>query len=655
MPDNNWAPRIWGETPQQEMVVDFSGLKTTRNRPYDADSLNYIYGKLREAGLDNMRIAAILGTIAEESGGDPYAVSDDGSYEGLLQWADNRYHTNPLMEYNPRRETDRQVSYIINTLNNSTDTVSWTHGGKGSGYQRGVDAMNDFATSEDLQQVVHALNRGYVRPTGKDDSVRNRYNVASQIYERINNPQPVQLEPVVRQNADTVTVSAEQIIQRQRPEYYGLLPIQQEQEPQFYDVESNLYAEGGGIHIKPSHRGRFTALLERTGKSASWYKENGTPAQRKMATFALNARKWKHGEGGELVNAYPNGGKIRDGIKKVLSTATKVPVMTGTATGAATGLRDIPLTGSTVGRELAVAGAAIASPAVPSLVPVVMNPLSATTRLGAAVGTLADATGFVTGAKELADDASKAIHGNYTLRDVPKTMLDATVLVPGSSAIMNPRNLAHLKDAGAAIANIPNITSVRTLGNRIVHPEETYRYAGLSRKAKSVLPDDVYDATLKGLKKTWFDNVEHKDYKGLTFAILGDGAKFPKKKGDYAVYGLGLKDVTDDFGRAHELGHLVQDVAEGNTIYQIDNTPVFGYDYGYAGKAPELERKEYFADVFGNSITKDATLADWTNKDYSDNSFFTKTFRNSRYPYIFNEKPEFSMRPYYKSRGVQIQ
>ena len=53
-------------------------------------------------------------------------------------------------------------------------------------------------------------------------------------------------------------------------------------------------ASGGSIYIKPSHRGRFTALKERTGHSATWFKENGTPAQKKMATFALNAAKWKH-------------------------------------------------------------------------------------------------------------------------------------------------------------------------------------------------------------------------------------------------------------------------------------------------------------------------------------------------------------------------
>ena len=67
----------------------------------------------------------------------------------------------------------------------------------------------------------------------------------------------------------------------------------------------NEFAEGGGIHIKPENRGKFTALKERTGHSATWFKEHGTPAQKKMAVFALNSKKWKHGDGGNLF--YPGG------------------------------------------------------------------------------------------------------------------------------------------------------------------------------------------------------------------------------------------------------------------------------------------------------------------------------------------------------------
>jgi len=52
------------------------------------------------------------------------------------------------------------------------------------------------------------------------------------------------------------------------------------------------FKDGGHIHIKPENRGKFTALKKRTGHSASWFKENGTPAQKKMAVFALNAKKW---------------------------------------------------------------------------------------------------------------------------------------------------------------------------------------------------------------------------------------------------------------------------------------------------------------------------------------------------------------------------
>ena len=61
------------------------------------------------------------------------------------------------------------------------------------------------------------------------------------------------------------------------------------------------HASGGKIHIKPENRGKFTALKKRTGKSASWFKAHGTPAQKKMATFALNSRKWHHKENGGLL------------------------------------------------------------------------------------------------------------------------------------------------------------------------------------------------------------------------------------------------------------------------------------------------------------------------------------------------------------------
>lgn len=78
-------------------------------------------------------------------------------------------------------------------------------------------------------------------------------------------------------------------------------------------LSSAGYANGGKIHIKPENRGKFTALKKRTGHSATWFKEHGTPAQKKMAVFALNARKWNHADGG-LLKRYDLGGNTQDAI-----------------------------------------------------------------------------------------------------------------------------------------------------------------------------------------------------------------------------------------------------------------------------------------------------------------------------------------------------
>lgn len=70
------------------------------------------------------------------------------------------------------------------------------------------------------------------------------------------------------------------------------------------DAASNIeaYKEGGKIHIKPSHQGRFTAWAHKHGYTMSEAiaagKNSSDPHVRKMATFAANARKWKHEDGG---------------------------------------------------------------------------------------------------------------------------------------------------------------------------------------------------------------------------------------------------------------------------------------------------------------------------------------------------------------------
>lgn len=170
----------------------FTSLKTTNDRGYEVNNLNYIYNKLKSSGLYNdKQIAAILANIVEESGANPYAIRTDKEtgkqYKdtGLLQWID-RY---PGIDKKRLaiEELDNQINYINKTLRDTTDTVSWTHGGEGSGYMKAVDTYNEFANSNDLERINYALTLGYVRPKGRKESAANRYKVAQQIYDEINN------------------------------------------------------------------------------------------------------------------------------------------------------------------------------------------------------------------------------------------------------------------------------------------------------------------------------------------------------------------------------------------------------------------------------------------------------------------------------------
>lgn len=164
--------------------IDFSSMNRMKGYSKSElkrfnDNLNYIYRDLRKNGYDDMRISAILGTIVDESHGDPYATSDNGTYHGLLQWGSDRYRINPFYEDSERKagdkaELDRQLKLMYSTIDNLDDRKSWTHGGKGSGYMSARDAHDAWINAQDINQAVHAFNYGYVRPKGKDASVKNR-------------------------------------------------------------------------------------------------------------------------------------------------------------------------------------------------------------------------------------------------------------------------------------------------------------------------------------------------------------------------------------------------------------------------------------------------------------------------------------------------
>ena len=67
---------------------------------------------------------------------------------------------------------------------------------------------------------------------------------------------------------------------------------------------------GSGIHIKKKNRGKFTSYCggKVTDECIQKGKNSSNPAIRKRATFAANARKWKHKDGGVLY-IFQEGGK----------------------------------------------------------------------------------------------------------------------------------------------------------------------------------------------------------------------------------------------------------------------------------------------------------------------------------------------------------
>ena len=65
---------------------------------------------------------------------------------------------------------------------------------------------------------------------------------------------------------------------------------------------ANFKADGGGIHIKKKNRGKFTSYCggKVTSECIARGKRSSSPTIRKRATFAQNARKFKHDNGGPL-------------------------------------------------------------------------------------------------------------------------------------------------------------------------------------------------------------------------------------------------------------------------------------------------------------------------------------------------------------------
>lgn len=163
--------------------IDFSGIETTGNRKYYPHLIEYINQQIDTMNVD--RRATILGDIIEESGGNPFAKSKNGTYQGLLQWGADRYVI-PSDQKDTLKAIDEQIKYIIESTQNKNDGKSWTHGGKGSGYNSLSEPYNIFWNNDSSLEDTHrAFSLGYVRPKGKGASEQNRLKVVKKVAEKL--------------------------------------------------------------------------------------------------------------------------------------------------------------------------------------------------------------------------------------------------------------------------------------------------------------------------------------------------------------------------------------------------------------------------------------------------------------------------------------
>lgn len=167
------------------MPVNFRNIKTTEDRPYDAEMVSRLNDSLQS--VPARQRSYILGTIIEESAADPLAVSKSGKYQGFLQWGPDRYKI---------KSKDKETEFInqlqkLRNINDTTDRTNWTNGGKQSGYQSFREAYSDYNNPNfPYDQGYRAFSYGYVRPKGKEESVKNRLKVVRQVYDRLHSPDP---------------------------------------------------------------------------------------------------------------------------------------------------------------------------------------------------------------------------------------------------------------------------------------------------------------------------------------------------------------------------------------------------------------------------------------------------------------------------------
>lgn len=268
----------------------------TGDKYYDVINARYHQSMdaLRRKGFtyeDAMRLAPLIVTQNIVEGGWRVARPDDNNFGGLRE--NGRF----LKFDSPEEYYDNYLDLLDRKWGASRGTVNnWRTAQNLDDWSRILNREDLNLRSKGLYDAYnreHRDNPVYLYAPEWENSYKSYREHLAGVEPRVN----TYLDMVLEENPYTKEMYSAPIEPVAQPNDNFNLSMDQFQK--LLESNGEDFAKGGHkIHIKKENRGKFTALKKRTGHSASWFKAHGTPAQKKMAVFALNAKKWKHAHGG---------------------------------------------------------------------------------------------------------------------------------------------------------------------------------------------------------------------------------------------------------------------------------------------------------------------------------------------------------------------
>lgn len=153
-----------------------------KHRTMDVEGMNMIYDALYDKGFNQRQIEAVLENIIEESGGNPYAVSEDGKFRGLFQEYYKRYPPKEFERDKERFKSDKRgyINYMIDRFYDHVQDAG-KYSIKDTKYKKAIHAVNEFMSEDPDTDYSYPLVYAFEAPSDKEGTYKNRKSVSNLI------------------------------------------------------------------------------------------------------------------------------------------------------------------------------------------------------------------------------------------------------------------------------------------------------------------------------------------------------------------------------------------------------------------------------------------------------------------------------------------